>query len=100
MLEQIKSGLYSPTHVTDQDVADWVEDYPGMFTGFGSVNLSKPRQYVEKKLETIELPDSDRGIHSPSNQVYISTINLSSSNLTNVCILFHLRLKAIMILQI
>ncbi|HIJ56849.1 MAG TPA: amidohydrolase family protein [Deltaproteobacteria bacterium] len=53
-LEFIRSGLYSNTHVTDQDVADWVADYPEILIGFGSVNLSKSREYVEKKLAIIE----------------------------------------------
>jgi len=54
VLGEIKSSLYSPTHVTDQDVADWVEDYPDVIIGFGSVNLCKPSGYVERKLAEIE----------------------------------------------
>jgi predicted TIM-barrel fold metal-dependent hydrolase len=54
MLGQIKASLYSPTHVTNQDVADWVEDYPDILFGFGSVNLSKDKSYVEQKLEEIQ----------------------------------------------
>jgi len=53
-LNTVRASLYSTTHVTDQDVADWVSDYPEMLFGFGSVNLSKSRQYVEEKLEYIE----------------------------------------------
>ena len=53
MLSQIRASLYSPTHVTNQDVADWVKDYPSILYGFGSVNLSKDRQYVEQTLEEI-----------------------------------------------
>ena len=53
ILAQIKSSLFSPSHVTNQDVADWVEDYPDILFGFGSVNLSKDRQYVEQRLEEI-----------------------------------------------
>ncbi|MBI5248195.1 MAG: amidohydrolase [Desulfomonile tiedjei] len=53
MLSQIRASLYSPTHVTNRDVADWVSDYPDILYGFGSVNLSKERQYVEQKLEEI-----------------------------------------------
>ncbi len=53
ILKQIRASLYSPTHVTNQDVADWVEDYPDTLIGFGSVNLSKDRDYVERKLEEI-----------------------------------------------
>ena len=54
VLGQIKSALYSKTHVTDQDVADWAEDYPDVIIGFGSVNLGKSREYVEEKLAEIE----------------------------------------------
>ncbi len=54
MLKQIKASLYSPTHVTNQDVADWVRDYPDILIGFGSVNLSKDRAYVEHTLEELE----------------------------------------------
>ncbi len=53
-LEFIRKDLYSTTHVTDQDVADWVADYPETLIGFGSVNLSKSPEYVAKKLEYIE----------------------------------------------
>jgi uncharacterized protein len=54
LLRHIQKSLYSPTHVTNQDVADWVKDYPAKLTGFGSVNLSKDRDYVLRTLETIE----------------------------------------------
>ena len=54
ILRQIKASLYSPTHVTNQDVADWVEDYPDLLTGFGSVNPCKDRDYVEAKIEEVE----------------------------------------------
>lgn len=50
LLRHIKAGLYSPTIVTNQDVADWVNDYPYLLTGFGSINLSKDKTYVEQKL--------------------------------------------------
>ncbi|MFH1113493.1 MAG: amidohydrolase family protein [Pseudomonadota bacterium] len=53
MLKQIRASLYSPTHVTNHDVADWVEDYPDILIGFGSVNLSKDREYVERTLDEI-----------------------------------------------
>jgi len=53
ILSQIKSSLYSYTHVTNQDVADWVEDYPDKLFGFGSVNPSKNREYVEENLEEV-----------------------------------------------
>ena len=52
-LKTIRADLYSRTHVTDQDVADWVADYPDTLTGFGSVNLCKSSDYVERKLERI-----------------------------------------------
>lgn len=54
MLRQIKASLYSPTHVTNQDVADWVSDYPDLLTGFGSVDPSKDRAYVETKVAEVE----------------------------------------------
>ena len=54
LLKHIKSGLHSPTHVSNQDVADWVRDYPDILIGFGSVNLSKDRAYVERTLEELE----------------------------------------------
>jgi predicted TIM-barrel fold metal-dependent hydrolase len=54
ILRQIKASLFSPTHVTNQDVADWVEDYPDLLTGFGSVNPSKDRDYVEAKIKEVE----------------------------------------------
>ena len=54
LLKHIKSGLHSPTHVSNQDVADWVRDYPDILIGFGSVNLSKDRAYVERTLEALE----------------------------------------------
>jgi predicted TIM-barrel fold metal-dependent hydrolase len=54
LLRHIQKSLYSPTHVTNQDVADWVKDYPDMLTGFGSVNLCKDQAYVQRTLEEIE----------------------------------------------
>jgi predicted TIM-barrel fold metal-dependent hydrolase len=54
LLRHIKKSLYSPTHVTNQDVADWVRDYPDLLTGFGSVNLSKGRDYVRRTLDEIQ----------------------------------------------
>jgi uncharacterized protein len=53
-LKFIRSNLFSNTHVTDQDVADWMADYPEAIIGFGSVNLSKSPDYVAQKLATIE----------------------------------------------
>ena len=53
LLRHIKKSLYSPTHVTNQDVADWVKDYPDILIGFGSVNLSKDRDYVRRTLDEI-----------------------------------------------
>lgn len=54
LLRHIQKSLYSPTHVTNQDVADWVRDYPEILIGFGSVNLSKDRDYVHRKLDEIQ----------------------------------------------
>ncbi|MDR3566400.1 MAG: amidohydrolase family protein [Syntrophobacteraceae bacterium] len=53
MLVQLRASLYSPSHVVNRDVADWVSDYPDILVGFGSVNLSKSSEYVEEKLEEI-----------------------------------------------
>lgn len=53
-LEFIRSDLYSSTHVTNRDVADWVADYPETLIGFGSVNLSKSKEYITKTLDSIE----------------------------------------------
>lgn len=57
ILKHIRFSLHSPTHVTNQDVADWVRDYPDMLIGFGSVNLSKDHDYVERTLERLEGQD-------------------------------------------
>jgi len=57
ILRHIKTSLYSPTHVTNQDVADWTRDYPDFFIGFGSVNLSKDRDYIEQNLEEMKRLD-------------------------------------------
>lgn len=54
MLLHIRASLYSPSHVTNQDVADWVNDYPDFLIGFGSVNLSREREYVEEKIHEIK----------------------------------------------
>ena len=50
VLQQIGDSLYSPGHVTNQDIADWIDDYPGQLTGFGSVDLCRDPAYVEKTL--------------------------------------------------
>ena len=54
LLKHIKKSLYSPTHVTNQDVADWVDDYPDILIGFGSVDLCKDKSYVLKTLDEIK----------------------------------------------
>jgi predicted TIM-barrel fold metal-dependent hydrolase len=54
LLRRIKKSLYSPTHVTNQDVADWVSDYPDILIGFGSVDLCKDREYVNRTLDEIQ----------------------------------------------
>jgi len=54
LLRHIQKSLYSPTHVTNQDVADWVRDYPDILIGFGSVNPSKDRDYVHRTLDEIQ----------------------------------------------
>jgi predicted TIM-barrel fold metal-dependent hydrolase len=53
MLGHIRASLYSPSHVTNYDVADWVQDYPEILIGFGSVNLSRSTDYVREKLDEI-----------------------------------------------
>ena len=53
-LQFIRTNLFSNTHVTDEDVADWMTDYPDTMVGFGSVNLSKSPDYVTAKLAHIE----------------------------------------------
>ncbi|MCL5123987.1 MAG: amidohydrolase family protein [Deltaproteobacteria bacterium] len=53
ILSHLRVNLYSNTHVTNKDLAAWVDDYPGILYGFGSVNLSKDRTYVARKLEEI-----------------------------------------------
>jgi predicted TIM-barrel fold metal-dependent hydrolase len=54
LLKHIKASLYAPTQVTNHDVADWVRDYPEILIGFGSVNLSKDRDYVAQHLEEMQ----------------------------------------------
>ena len=54
LLKHIKKSLYTPTQVTNQDVADWVRDYPDILIGIGSVNLSKDKNYVRQSLNEIE----------------------------------------------
>ncbi len=54
LLRHIRASLYSPSHVTNQDVADWVRDYPDQLIGFGSVNLSKDETYVREKLDELQ----------------------------------------------
>lgn len=53
-VESIRGTLFSDSHVTNQDTADWVTDYPETLIGFGSVNLSKDSEYVKAKLKEIE----------------------------------------------
>lgn len=53
LLRDIRKNLYEPTHVTNRDVADWVDDYPELLTGFGSVNLSKDADYIRRTLDDI-----------------------------------------------
>ncbi|MCF8126912.1 MAG: amidohydrolase family protein [Deltaproteobacteria bacterium] len=81
ILKHIKASLHSPTHVSNQDVADWVRDYPDILVGFGSVNLSKDREYVERTLEALERMNM-RGIKllpqtqffSPSNNDHMAVV--------------------------
>ncbi|MEJ2660248.1 MAG: amidohydrolase family protein [Desulfobacteraceae bacterium] len=50
----IKKSLYTPTQVTNHDVAEWVRDYPDILIGVGSVNLGKDQAYVRRGLNEIE----------------------------------------------
>jgi predicted TIM-barrel fold metal-dependent hydrolase len=52
-LGALKDSLHPMTHVSNQDVADWIQDYPETFIGVGSVNPSKSWDYVERTLEEI-----------------------------------------------
>lgn len=52
--ELIRKDLRHVTHVTNRDVADWAADYPDHIIPFGSVNISRPAEYVEKTLDDIE----------------------------------------------
>lgn len=54
VLDAIRAGLYTQTHVTNRDVADWVATYPEMLIGFGSVDPCKSKEYVQEKLAEIE----------------------------------------------
>ncbi|MFH0730941.1 MAG: amidohydrolase family protein [Pseudomonadota bacterium] len=54
VLDVIRSGLYTQTHVTNRDVADWVSTYPEKLIGFGSVDPCKSKEYVQEKLSEIE----------------------------------------------
>lgn len=54
IMDFMRSGIYSQTHVTNQDVADWVKSYPDILIGFGSVDLCKSSNYVQQKLFEIE----------------------------------------------
>ena len=57
LLWTIKNNLHTMTYVSNQDVSDWVRDYPETFIGIGSVNPSKSRDYVERTLDEIERLD-------------------------------------------
>jgi len=85
VLHEIRSSLYSPTHVTDRDIADWVEDYPDILIGFGSVNLSKDSSYVERKLDEIERLGL-RGVKlSPHSQFFNPSENENVDFLFEYC---------------
>jgi predicted TIM-barrel fold metal-dependent hydrolase len=85
VLKHIRASLYSYTHVTDQDVADWVKDYPDIFIGFGSVNLSKDTAYVKEKLEEIDRLNL-RGINLlPHSQFFSPSDNENMDFLFGYC---------------
>ncbi len=84
-IESIRATLFSDSHVTNQDVADWVADYPGMLIGFGSVNLSKDREYVQAKLEQIEHLNL-KGIKLlPYSQFFNPAVNKNMEMLFEYC---------------
>jgi len=84
-LKHIKASLHSPTHVSNRDVADWVRDYPDILIGFGSVNLSKDRAYVEQTLEDMERMNM-RGIKLlPHAQFFNPSDNENMAVVYNYC---------------
>ncbi len=85
LLKHIKAGLYSPTHVSNRDVADWVRDYPDILIGFGSINLSKDPAYVEETLEALERMNA-RGINLlPHSQFFNPSDNENMAVLFDYC---------------
>ena len=85
LLKHIKAGLYSPTHVSNRDVADWVRDYPDILIGFGSINLSKDPAYVEETLEALERMNV-RGINLlPHAQFFNPSDNENMAVLFDYC---------------
>jgi predicted TIM-barrel fold metal-dependent hydrolase len=85
IIKHIKANLDMPTRVSNQDVADWVRDYPGILTGFGSVNMSKDRTYVEGKLAEIARLDL-KGIHLlPHAQFFNPSTNANMDLLFEFC---------------
>ena len=85
LLKHIKASLHSPTHVSNQDVADWVRDYPDILIGFGSVNLSKDPAYVERALEELERMNV-RGINLlPHAQFFNPSDNENMAVLSDYC---------------
>ncbi len=49
----IKAALTSCTRISNQDVADWVADYPNHLIGLGSVNPSRDRACVTGELQRL-----------------------------------------------
>jgi predicted TIM-barrel fold metal-dependent hydrolase len=85
LLKHIKAALYSPTHVSNRDVADWVRDYPDILIGFGSINLSKDPAYVEETLEALERMNV-RGINLlPHAQFFNPSDNENMAVLLDYC---------------
>ncbi len=83
--KHIRASLLSPLHVTNRDVADWVSDYPGKLFGFGSVNLSKDGDYVERTLESIDKLGL-RGVNlSPHSQFFNPSENDNVDLLFQFC---------------
>ena len=87
VMQQIGDSLYSPGHVTNQDILDWIADYPETLIGFGSVDLSRGAAYVEKTLEMLSrAPQRIRGIKLlPFSQFFDPAANENIDLLMSYC---------------
>lgn len=87
VLQQIGDSLYSPGHVTNRDILDWIRDYPGQLIGFGSVDLCRDADYVEKTLQSLEQAEPPiRGIKLlPFSQFFDPETNENVDLLMSYC---------------